>query len=132
MLVHDVVIALLYNMIDSTTVYTTQLYNNSIVMMLFISSGALPPDLTFVVLARERNEDYVFSYLMGYQDPPAGIEVPDGQYYNVYFPGQGTSMAPPLFNDMITYEDGMLALVYYSFTLPFSSERYSCFCQSDG
>lgn len=74
--------------------------------MLFLS-GALPPDLTFVVLARERNEDYVFSYLLGYQDPPAGIEVPDGQYYNVYFPGQGTSMAPPLFNDMITYEDGV-------------------------
>ena len=75
--------------------------------ILILLTGALPPDLTFVVLARERNEDYVFSYLMGYQDPPAGIEVPDGQYYNVYFPGQGTSMAPPLFNDMITYEDGM-------------------------
>lgn len=71
-----------------------------------------------MVLARERNEDYIFSYLMGYQDPPAGIEVPDGQYYNVYFPGQGTSMAPPLFNDMITYEDGMLCVcVCCTFTL---------------
>lgn len=76
--------------------------------VLFNLLGALPPDLTFIVLAREHNEDYIFSYLMGYQDPPAGVEVPEGQYYNVYFQGQGTSMAPPLFNDMITYEDGML------------------------
>ena len=91
--------------------------------VLFKSTGALPPDLTFVVLARERNEDYVFSYLMGYQDPPAGIEVPDGQYYNVYFPGQGTSMAPPLFNDMITYEDGMLCVfICCLVTLAYSSK----------
>lgn len=86
-------------------------------MLLFKSTGALPPDLTLVVLARERNEDYVFSYLMGYQDPPAGIEVPDGQYYNVYFAGQGTSMAPPLFNDMITYEDGMLSVCSFAVLL---------------
>ena len=59
-----------------------------------------------MILAREGQEDYVFSYLMGFQDPPAGIEVPEGQYYNVYYPGQGTSMAPALFNDMLSYEDG--------------------------
>ena len=72
-----------------------------------------------MVLASERNEDYVFSYLMGFQDPPAGIEVPDGQYYNAYFPGGLTSMAPALFNDMLTYEDGMLTWVVF-FTFPCS------------
>ena len=87
--------------------------------MLFYPPGALPPDLTFIVLAREGNEDYIFSYLMGYQDPPAGVEIPDGQYFNIYFPGQATSMAPPLFSDMITYEDGMLCLLVFHCIMPF-------------
>ena len=32
----------------------------------------------------------------------------EGQNFNPYFPGNAISMAMPLFDDMITYEDGTL------------------------
>ena len=51
-------------------------------------------------------QDYVFSLLTGYCDAPAGIQLREGQNYNPYFPGQAIAMAQPLFDDMITYEDG--------------------------
>lgn len=70
------------------------------------NNGALPPDLTFITGARHGGEDYVFSLLTGYCDPPAGVKVPDGMYYNPYFPGGLIGMARPLFNEHIEYEDG--------------------------
>ena len=55
-------------------------------------------------------QDYVFSILTGYTDPPAGVEVKDDLYYNPYFPGQNIAMAPALYNEIIEYEDGKIAL----------------------
>ena len=55
-------------------------------------------------------QDYVFSILTGYTDPPAGVEVKDDLYYNPYFPGQNIAMAPALYNEIIEYEDGEIAL----------------------
>ena len=52
------------------------------------------------------NQDYVFSILTGYIDPPAGVEVKEDLYYNPYFPGQNIAMAPALYNEIIEYEDG--------------------------
>ena len=52
-------------------------------------------------------QDYVFSILTGYCDAPAGIQLREGQNYNPYFPGQAIAMAQPLFDDMITYADGL-------------------------
>lgn len=37
------------------------------------NGGALPPDLSCIVKARMGNEDYIFSLLTGYHEPPAGI-----------------------------------------------------------
>ena len=51
-------------------------------------------------------QDYVFSILTGYYDPPAGIDLRDGLYYNAYFPGQSIAMAPALYTNIIEYEDG--------------------------
>ena len=52
------------------------------------NGGALPPDLSVIVKAREGGADYVYSLLSGYPDnPPNGLTVPDGKYYNPYFPG---------------------------------------------
>ncbi|CAH8542890.1 unnamed protein product [Schistosoma turkestanicum] len=70
------------------------------------NNGAAPPDLTYIVKAREGYEDYIFHLLTGYMDPPPGRTVPEGQYYNPYFPGGGISMARVLYDDLIEYADG--------------------------
>ena len=57
-------------------------------------------------------QDYVFSILTGYTDPPAGVEVKDDLYYNPYFPGQNIAMAPALYNEIIEYEDGKIGLKF--------------------
>jgi len=70
------------------------------------NNGALPPDLSYIVNARHGGEDYVFSLLTGYCEPPAGVAVREGLYYNPYFPGQAIGMAPPIYNEVLEYEDG--------------------------
>ena len=58
----------------------------------------------FLTLAHR--QDYVFSLLTGYTDPPAGITIGEGQYFNPYMPGGAISMAQALYNDTIQYDDG--------------------------
>jgi len=70
------------------------------------NNGAFPPDLSYIVLARHGGEDYIFSLLTGYCDPPAGIALREGQYYNPYFPGGAISMAQALYNEVMEYSDG--------------------------
>ncbi|XP_034763914.2 cytochrome c1, heme protein, mitochondrial-like [Acipenser ruthenus] len=70
------------------------------------NNGALPPDLSYIVNARHGGEDYVFSLLTGYCDPPAGVSLLEGVYYNPYFPGQAIGMAPPIYNEVLEYDDG--------------------------
>uniref|UniRef100_A0A674MIJ4 Cytochrome c1, heme protein, mitochondrial n=2 Tax=Takifugu rubripes TaxID=31033 RepID=A0A674MIJ4_TAKRU len=70
------------------------------------NNGALPPDLSYIVNARHGGEDYVFSLLTGYCDPPAGVTVREGLYYNPYFPGQSVAMAPPIYNEVLEFDDG--------------------------
>lgn len=55
---------------------------------------------------RHGGEDYVFSLLTGYCEPPAGVSVREGLYYNPYFPGQAIGMAPPIYNEILEFEDG--------------------------
>ena len=70
------------------------------------NSGAVPPDLSYIVLDRHGNEDYIYHLLNGYCDPPAGIELRDGQHFNPYYPGGAIGMAAPLYNEIIEYDDG--------------------------
>merc|ERR1712001_371055 len=70
------------------------------------NNGAIPPDLSYIVLARHGNEDYVYHLLNGYCDAPAGIELREGQNFNPYFPGGAIGMAAPLYNEIIEYDDG--------------------------
>lgn len=58
---------------------------------------------------RHGGENYVFSLLTGYCDPPAGVTMREGLYYNPYFPGQAIAMAPPIYNDIVEYDDGKRA-----------------------
>lgn len=75
------------------------------------NGGALPPDLSLIVKAREGGEDYVFALLNGYMPAPANVKVPDGQYYNAWFPGHLISMPPPLIEGRVTFADGTPATV---------------------
>ncbi|CAL8082733.1 unnamed protein product [Calicophoron daubneyi] len=70
------------------------------------NNGAYPPDLSYIVKAREGGEDYVFHLLTGYCDPPPGRVVAEGQYYNPYFPGGAIGMARVLYDELIEYQDG--------------------------
>ena len=68
--------------------------------------GSYPPDLTVMVHARKRGIDYLFSLLTGWMEPPAGVHLADGQYFNPYFPGAVTAMAQMFYPGMIEYDDG--------------------------
>lgn len=74
--------------------------------------GALPPDLSLIIKAREGREDYVYSLLTGFgKTPPSGEKVAAGMNYNPYFPGHQIAMPPPLRDDAVTYADGTPATV---------------------
>ena len=48
----------------------------------------------------------MFALLTGYHDPPAGVELAEGQAFNPYFPGGAISMVQQLYNESVEYEDG--------------------------
>ena len=73
------------------------------------NGGAYPPDMSVLVKARKGGSDYIYSVLMGYEDPPAGFELEDGVYYNKYMDGQKIKMSNPLSEGIITYADGTQA-----------------------
>jgi len=75
------------------------------------NGGAYPPDLSLITKARAGGADYVHGILTGYEEPPAGVTVPPGMYYNLYFPGHMIAMAPPLAAGSIEYPDGTEATV---------------------
>lgn len=83
------------------------------------NGGALPPDLSLITKGRagesvfkgtkfrEYGADYVHGVLTGYkEEPPEGVELMEGMYYNEYFPGHQIAMAPPLYDEAVEYADG--------------------------
>lgn len=85
--------------------------------------GVVPPDLSVMAKARgvptpfpwwiidyitpyqEGGPDYIHALLTSFgHEPPAGVEVPDGKYYNPVFPGGFISMPPPLTDGQVTYD----------------------------
>jgi ubiquinol-cytochrome c reductase cytochrome b/c1 subunit len=94
------------------------------------NGGAAPPDLSLITKARsykrgfptflidfftqyqEQGPDYVAGVLQGYEDkPPAGFALPEGSYYNKYFPGHAIKMPKPLSDGQVTFDDGSPATV---------------------
>lgn len=73
------------------------------------NNGALPPDLSLIVKARLGGEDYIYSLLTGYEEPPAGVELMAGMNWNKYFPGHQIAMAQPISDGQVTYSDGTSA-----------------------
>jgi len=89
------------------------------------NNGAAPPDLSLIAKARavergfpwfvfdvftlyaENGPDYLYNLLVGYEDAPEGVEVPEGAYYNPHFiAGPALAMAAPLSDGVVTYDDG--------------------------
>jgi ubiquinol-cytochrome c reductase cytochrome b/c1 subunit len=94
------------------------------------NGGALPPDLSLIAKARsyprgfpqfvidfftqfqEQGPNYVDAVLQGYEEkPPAGFALPDGSYYNKFFPGHAIKMPKPLSDGQVTFDDGSPATV---------------------
>jgi len=73
------------------------------------NNGALPPDQSVLVNAREGGADYIYALMVGYGEPPAGMVMGSGMNYNKYFPGHQIAMAQPLRDDAVTYADGTKA-----------------------
>ena len=48
------------------------------------NGGAYPPDMSVLAKARSGGVDYIYSVLLGYEDPPSGVTLEDGVYYNKY------------------------------------------------
>ena len=70
------------------------------------NGGAYPPDMTVLLKARKGGADYIYSVLLGYEDPPEGMKLDDGVYYNKYMYGQKIKMPKQLYEDLVTYADG--------------------------
>jgi ubiquinol-cytochrome c reductase cytochrome b/c1 subunit len=88
------------------------------------NNGAYPPDLSVIAKARtylrgfpwfifdiftqyaELGPNYIYAFLTGYKDPPAGVKVLDGLNYNEYFPGNQVAMPNILADGLVQYTDG--------------------------
>jgi ubiquinol-cytochrome c reductase cytochrome c1 subunit len=86
------------------------------------NGGAYPPDLSVMAKARHDGANYIYSLLSGYEEPPEGLQINPGQYYNPYMAGDMTpfwtgdpdkvpyggfiAMPQPLIDGQITYDDG--------------------------
>ncbi len=73
------------------------------------NNGALPPDLSLIVKAREDGANYIYSILTGYKDAPKDFHLSSGMNYNPYFPGHQIAMPAPLAENAVTYQDGTVA-----------------------
>lgn len=88
------------------------------------NGGALPPDFSVIAKARgtsqpfpwwilnyftgysEGGPDYIHALLTGYEEtPPEDVtDFPADKYYNHVFAGNAIGMAPPLQDELVTYE----------------------------
>ncbi len=70
------------------------------------NGGAYPPDMSVLVKSRKGGADYIYSLLVGYDDPPASFKLEEGVHYNKYMDGNKIKMAKPLLEGLVTYADG--------------------------
>ena len=74
-----------------------------------LNGGAYPPDMSVLVKARSGGADYIYSVLLGYDDPPSDVTIDDGVYYNTYMTGNKIMMSKPLSEGLVEYTDGTKA-----------------------
>ncbi|QUL37437.1 cytochrome c1 [Erythrobacter sp. JK5] len=80
------------------------------------NNNAYPPDLSLITKARHDGSNYVYSLMLGYNEPdPADVakspefETPTGLYFNEYFYNINIAMPPQLSDDLVSYPDGTAA-----------------------
>jgi ubiquinol-cytochrome c reductase cytochrome c1 subunit len=103
------------------------------------NGGIAPPDLSVIAKARNTSQpfpwwllnyvtpyaeggpDYIHALLTGYEEEiPEGAEIPEGKYYNHYFPGHAIGMPPPLSDGLVTYAEAENGT-----TVPMTVDQYS-------
>ena len=52
--------------------------------------------MSVLVKARSGGANYIYSVLVGYEEPPSGVMLDDGVYYNKYMYGNKIKMPRPL------------------------------------
>ena len=75
------------------------------------NGGAYPPDLSLMVKARPDGANYLYSLLLGYEEPPADVKLGTGMYYNIYYPGKQIAMPQQLSAGLVDYADGTEASI---------------------
>ena len=75
------------------------------------NGGAYPPDMSVLVKARKGGANYIYSVLVGYEDPPPGVTLDEGVYYNKYMIGNKIKMPNNLSDGLVEYADGTEATV---------------------
>ena len=65
--------------------------------------------MSVLVKARKGGANYIYSVLMGYEDPPQDFQLSDGVYYNKYMDGNKIKMSKPIADDIVSYADGTKA-----------------------
>ena len=73
------------------------------------NGGAYPPDMSVLAKARSGGVNYIYSVLLGYEDPPSGVTLDEGVYYNKYMYGNNIKMSQPLSDGLVEYSDGTVA-----------------------
>lgn len=71
----------------------------------YANNGAYPPDMSLLAKARHGGANYIYGILTGYEEPPEGTALLQGQYWNAVMPGHIIAMAPPLQDGQVTYDD---------------------------
>ena len=75
------------------------------------NGGAYPPDMSVLAKARGGGANYIYSLLLGYEDPPVGMILDEGVHYNKYMYGNKIKMSNPLSEGIVEYSDGTDATV---------------------
>ena len=71
------------------------------------NNGVWPPDLSKTASHTPSHINYTYNILTGYHyNPPFGIDVPEGRFFNPYFSHMIIGMPPQLHDGMIEYDDG--------------------------
>lgn len=69
--------------------------------------GVWPPDLTKANTHKPGYSNYSYNVLTGFHyEPPFGLDIPEGRYFNPYFDHMIIAMPPQLHDGMIEYDDG--------------------------
>ena len=70
------------------------------------NGGAYPPDMSVLVKARKGGANYIYSVLVGYEEPPPDVKLDQGVYYNKYMVGNKIKMPNNLEDGLVEYADG--------------------------